>query len=128
MDALRCLQDLSHQAQAQTKDQRKTAALYVPKTNRIYWDMRQVGPGATPFIAVAESGLAMVNGLPEFEDIGWAAIAWGYPQYQLPNAPEVPANNLDQSVSKARQYGFQRLWVFEGLNPSGCDLKEITLN
>jgi hypothetical protein len=106
----------------------RTSALYIPKTNRLYWDMRQVGVGATPFIAPAESGMAMVDGLPEFEDIGWAAIGWGYPEYKLPSGPEPPAIQVQQAVSKARQNGFQVLWVFRGLNPAGCDLEEIALN
>jgi len=70
----------------------------------------------------------MVNGLPEFEDIGWAATGWGYPEYKLPSEPEPPAMQIQQSVSKARQDGFRVLWVFRGLNPAGCDLEEISLN
>lgn len=121
---LGCLENLGRQPEAL----RRTAALYVPKTNRLYWDMRQAGPGATPFIAPAESGMAMINGLPEFEDVGWAAIAWGYPQYNLPNAPEPPANLIQEAVSKARQDGFQLLWVLKGLSPSGCDLEKMGLD
>jgi hypothetical protein len=121
---LKCLESLSRQPE----DVRRTTEFYIPKTNRLYWDMRQVGPGATPFIAPAESGIAMIKGLPEFEDIGWAAIAWGYPQYKLPRAPEPPANQIQEAVSKARQSGFRLLWVLKGLSPSGCDLEKIGLD
>ena len=123
-NVLQCLESLGRQPPALER----TSALYIPKTNRLYWDMRQVGVGATPFIAPAESGMAMVDGLPEFEDIGWAAIGWGYPEYKLPSGPEPPAIQVQQAVSKARQNGFQVLWVFRGLNPAGCDLEEIALN
>jgi len=121
---LQCLESLGRQP----RSLRRTAVLYIPKTNRLYWDMRQVGQGATPFIAPAESGMAMVNGLPEFEDIGWAAIGWGYPQYELPTAPETPATQIEEALSKARQSGFQVLWVLKGLSPGGCDLEKIALN
>jgi hypothetical protein len=123
-NTLQCLESLGRQP----RELRKTAALYIPKTNRVYWDMRQVGQGATPFIAPAESGLAMVNGLPEFEDIGWAATGWGYPQYKLPTAPEPPAANIQEAAAKARQSGFKVLWVLNGLSPAGCDLDKISLN
>jgi hypothetical protein len=123
-NTLQCLESLGRQP----RELRRTAALYIPKTNRVYWDMRQVGQGATPFIAPAESGLAMVDGLPEFEDIGWAAIGWGYPQYKLPTAPEPPATHIQEAAAKARQSGFQVLWVLNGLSPAGCDLDKISLN
>jgi hypothetical protein len=101
--------------------------LYIPKTNRTYWDMRQVGPGATPFIAPALAGLPMVEGLPEFEDIGWAAIGWGYPQYQLPTAPEPPTEKLQEAVAKARQGGFSTLLVMRQAGRNDCGLQQITL-
>jgi hypothetical protein len=53
----------------QTVEQRGGTVL-IPKTNRTYWDMRQVGDGTTPFIAPALAGLPMVDGLLEYEDIG----------------------------------------------------------
>jgi hypothetical protein len=121
---LQCLENLGHQP----KQLRQTAVIYIPKTNRLYWDMRQVGAGATPFIAPAESGMAMVNGIPEFEDIGWAATGWGYPQYKLPSGPETPSNQIQQAVSKAREGGFRVLWVLNGLTPVGCDLEKIALD
>jgi len=121
---LQCLENLGHQP----KQLRQTAVIYIPKTNRLYWDMHQVGAGATPFIAPAEAGMAMINGVPEFEDIGWAATGWGYPQYKLPKGPETPANQIQQAVSKARQSGFRVLWVLNGLTPAGCDLEKIALD
>lgn len=121
---VQCLESLGRQPGVL----RRTAAVYIPKTNRLYWDMRQAGQGATPFIAPAESGMAMVNGLPEFEDMGWAATGWGYPQYKLPSGPEPPATQIQEAVGKARQSGFRVLWVLEGWSPAGCDLEKIALN
>jgi len=67
-------------------------------------------------------------GFPEFEDIGWAATGWGYPQYKLPTAPEPPGDHLEEALSKARQGGFRVLWVLKGWSAAGCDLEKISLN
>lgn len=124
IQVMRCLSRLSERS----LEERRAVALYIPKTNRTYWDMRQAGQGATPFIAPALSGMAMVEGLPEFDDIGWAAIGWGYPQYNLPEAPEPPRENLEQAMRKARADGFKQLLVFRGVEPSSCTLQLIPLS
>jgi hypothetical protein len=86
--------------------------------------MRQVGLGAVPFIAPAESSIAMIDGTPEFEDIGWAGTGWGYPQYKLPSGPEPPADHLQDALNKARHDGFRALWGLKGMNTTGCDLQK----
>jgi hypothetical protein len=120
---LQCLEGLGREP----RELRRSEALYIPKTDRLYWDMRQAGLGATPFLAPAESGLAMVDGLPEFEDIGWAATGWGYPQYHLPSAPEPGADDIQKALGEARQGGFRALWVLRGWSARGCDLEKIDL-
>ena len=110
------------------RGEREGTVLYIPKTNRGYWDMRQTASGTTPFLAPAFSGVAMVDGLPEYDDIGWAAIGWGYPQYQLPTHPEPAQENLGQAVEDARKGGFRKLLVLRGVSAAGCWLDEINLN
>jgi hypothetical protein len=46
--------------------------------------MWQLGDGTTPFIAPALAGLPMVDGLPEYEDIGWAAVGWAIRNVSCP--------------------------------------------
>jgi hypothetical protein len=121
--AVECLQQLGEKPLVW----RATTALYIPKTNREYWDMRQIGTGTTPFIAPAIAQTTMVLGLPEYEDIGWAANGWGYPQYALPTGPEPPAEKLGEAADKARRYGFLRLIVFRGVSAAGCDIEEKKL-
>ncbi|MFZ0800484.1 MAG: hypothetical protein WCA13_17385 [Terriglobales bacterium] len=111
----------------QPVEQRRGTVLYIPKTNRAYWDMRQLGDGTTPFIAPALAGLPMVAGLPEYEDIGWAAVGWGYPQYQLPSKPEPPTENLGRAIDKAREDGFRQLLVLRDVSASGCGFQELPL-
>lgn len=120
---MQCLDTLGQQS----VEQRRGTVLYIPKTNRTYWDMRQDGPGATPFIAPALAGLPMVDGLPEFEDIGWAAVGWGYPQYHLPTRPEPPTENLQQAIDKARRDGFRKLLISREANADPCSFQEIQL-
>ncbi len=120
LDCLRAIGDRS-------AEERRNLALYIPKTNRSYWDMRQVGAGSTPFIAPALAGVPMVEGLPEYDDIGWAAVGWGYPQYNLPTAPEPPTEILDEAIEKARGGGFHELLVFRAASPEGCQLQQVKL-
>jgi len=110
------------------KTQLKSVALYIPKTNRTYWDMREAVPGATPFLAPALSGIAMVYGLPEYEDLGWAAGGFGYPQFQLPTHPEPPVDKTPEAVEKARADGFRDLLVFEEASAQGCRIRTIKLD
>jgi len=123
MQVLDCLSAIG----ARPAEQRRSIVLYIPKTNRSYWDMRQLGDGATPFIAPALAGVPMVEGLPEYDDIGWAAVGWGYPQYHLPTAPEPATEKLDQAIEKARGGGFRELLVFRGATSSGCQLQDVKL-
>jgi hypothetical protein len=125
-DRLRLVQCLDHIGD-QPAQQRRGIALYIPKANRTYWDMRQLGDGTTPFIAPALAGLPMVDGLPEYEDIGWAEVGWGYPQYELPSKHEEPTENLDRAIGKARKDGFRQLLVLRNPTASGCRLQEIPL-
>jgi hypothetical protein len=111
----------------QPAQQRRGTVLYIPKTDRTYWDMRQLGDGATPFIAPALAGLPMVDGLPEYEDIGWARVGWGYPQYELPSGHEEPTENVDRAVDKARKDGFRKLVVLQKTAAGECGLEEIQL-
>lgn len=123
LEIIKCLHDIGRQP----AELRKVEAIYIPKTNRVYWDMRQVGQGSTPFIAPAVAGVAMVEGLPEYEDIGWAAIGWGYPQYKLATKPEPPADRTSEATEKARAEGFQELIILENASPEGCQLRTTKL-
>jgi hypothetical protein len=109
----------------QPAPQRRGTVMYIPKTNRTYWDMRQLGDGTTPFIAPALAGLPMVDGLPEYEDIGWAEVGWGYPQYKLPSGHEEPTENLDRAIDKARKGGFRKLVVMRKAAAGECGVQEI---
>jgi len=99
-------------------EQKRQSLLYIPKANRAYWgELRQAPPrkAVTPFIATALTGMAMVDGLPEYEDLLTDAVpGWGYSGYALPMSAQAPTSvelmNIESRVSGA---GFATLWVFE---------------
>jgi hypothetical protein len=128
VELVHCLDRLADQP----IEQRRGLALYIPKANRTYWDMRQMGDGTTPFIAPAMAGIPMVDGLPEYADIGWAHVGWGYPQYQLPTAPEPPSENVERALAKAHKDGFRELLVIRDAKDTdatgaGCGIQRIPL-
>jgi hypothetical protein len=96
-------------------EKRKTV-LYIPKTYRAYWgDLRQFPgtEGTTPFIAPALSGLAMISGEPEYEDLSEVRrITYGYWSYPLPQAAEEPSDlDLATVRKRAASMGFEQLIV-----------------
>ena len=120
---IQCLDRIGHEP----VQQRRGTVLYIPKTNRTYWDMRQLGDGTTPFLAPALAGVPMVEGLPEYEDIGWAEVGWGYPQYELPRRHEDPTENVGRAIEKARKDGFRQLLVLRKPATGGCGLQQTPL-
>lgn len=123
MEVLTCLSRIAHWPE----QQRRGMVLYIPKTNRWYWDMRQSDSGVISFIAPAMSGLAMVDGLPEYNDVQYAAVGWGYPEYNLPTSAEMTGNTQGQVVMTAREFGFRELLIFTDVNDSGCKIDDLPL-
>ena len=95
-------------------DKRRTA-LYIPKATRAYWDM--FGHGYTmkgvPFVAPGLSGIAMIDGLPEYNpDIPW--IGYGYDIHKPPTEKAAPAAwDADRKgvLARAAAAGFDRVLV-----------------
>lgn len=113
--------------------EKKVSVIYIPKTNRAYWgDFRQGGSSgaATPFLVPALTGIAMVNGLPEYDDIPEVRrLGYGYASYTLPTGPgPIATENLSATEQHARNLGFQTLFVMEA-GPSGCcAIRKLDLN
>ena len=113
--------------------EKRVSAIYIPKINRAYWgDFRQGGSSgaATPFLAPALTGMAMVNGLPEYDDIPEVRrLGYGYASYILPTTPgPIMPENLSATAQRARELGFHTLIVMEG-GPNGCcAIRKLDLN
>src|SRR5206468_8453469 len=67
--------------------EKRRTALYIPKTNRAYWDFFSVPAApplrkAVPFVAPAVTGVAMIDVVPDTDpEVAWTA--YGYAAYAL---------------------------------------------
>ncbi len=126
-DVLACLHTLGDMPLSQ----KRTSVLYIPKSNRTYWgDLRQPPPseGSVSFIAPALTGIAMVYGEPEYDDISETRrLDYGFSSYLLPTHPE-PASFVDinEAASRAKALGFTQLIVIEDSSGS-CALRTAPL-
>jgi hypothetical protein len=126
-EVLMCLHTLNDLPQAQ----KRNSILYIPKSNRAYWgDLRQAVPseGAVSFIAPALTGIAMIDGEPEYEDLSATRrLDYGFWSYQMPTRPESPVNIDSANLSaRARQMGFTQLIMLPAEFTSSC--KPHTVN
>jgi hypothetical protein len=103
--------------------EKRVTLLHIPKSNRAYWDLlAPVGggtvvapepPWATPFVAPALSGLAMLGGLPAPADIPQGGI-YGYASYALQvGRPGSTAASPEALLGRAAEMGFRRVLVLD---------------
>jgi hypothetical protein len=124
-DLLACLQTLGQMPRAQKRSQ----VLYIPKPNRVYWgDLRQEfpGEGSVSFIAPAFTGIAMIYGEPEFEDMNdTRRLDYGFWSYAMPTQP-APPSSIDAAklAARAKALGFRQLTV---IDDASCDVRTIQL-
>jgi hypothetical protein len=113
------------------KEEKRVTLLYIPKSNRAYWDLLDIsGPDlvgrpqfawAIPFVAPALSGLALLDGLPNPEDIPIDG-GYGYGFYPRVKEPRRPSDQTrDAFCRKASGMGFRRILVLDG-GPDGAPL------
>ena len=104
--------------------------MYIPKTNRAYWDFFSVPAApplrkAVPFVAPAVTGVAMIDGLPDPDpEVAWTA--YGYEAYALPRKPQVRSSfelSRDDVLRKAQRAGFARVIVVHE-NSDGIGIRE----
>ncbi|MDG2224501.1 MAG: hypothetical protein P8L85_24180 [Rubripirellula sp.] len=117
-----------------TREQKKNTALWIPKSNRVFWDYLGESPHAlaTPFLAPALTGIAMVDGAPDpHPTIEWKD--YGYLQYNIygEQRPQLEARELEVHVENlARRQGFKRILkiadVQDGVLVSELQLEETT--
>jgi hypothetical protein len=86
--------------------------------------LRQYFPdeGAVSFIAPALTGIAMIHGEPEYDDLSpTRRLDYGFWSYQLPTRPEPPAAiDPAEVTTRARELGFGQLIVIEDGSSGGC--------
>ena len=122
-----CLRTLGNMPIAQ----KRSRVLYIPKSNRVYWgDLRQEFPseGSVSFIAPAFTGIAMIDGQPEYEDMDETRrLDYGFWSYAMPTQPVPPSSlNPVELYARAKALGFSKMLVIAD-GSSSCDVTTISL-
>jgi len=105
--------------------EKRVTLLYIPKTNRVYWDLfgadprdRGRPPWATPFVAPALSGLALLDGLPDPQDLPPGG-EYGYGVYARAKETGRPSDQHKEELGRrAAEMGFRRILVLDA-GPGG---------
>ena len=127
-EVLACLHTLGDMPLAQ----KRTSVLYIPKSNRNYWeDLRQRSPGegSVSFIAPALAGIAMIYGEPEYDDISETRrLDYGFWSYPLPTYSEpASSGDINEAASRAKALGFGQVIVMEESSGS-CAVRTTPLH
>lgn len=80
---------------------KRKACLWIPPTNRVYWDMQHYREYGAPFVATSLSGVSLINGRPTEEFSR-------YTYYQYP-MDETYKAGLEAVKQKAKSKGFSVL-------------------
>jgi hypothetical protein len=126
-DVLACL----HTVGNMPLGQKRISVLYIPKSNRSYWgDLRQNSPteGSVSFIAPALTGIAMIYGEPEYDDISETRrLDYGFWSYHLPTHAEPAAIDHSEVSARARALGFSQLIVVAADSANKCEIQLASL-
>jgi hypothetical protein len=94
------------------RSEKKKTCIYIPKANRIFWDMQSSQSG-TPFLIPALTGIAMIEGLPEYLPPYPANSHRGYHLYDSKYNNHLRDSyvhlTVDDLKSKAEQHGYSRI-------------------
>lgn len=101
---------LSKLSEELTFEEKQVSALWVPRTNREFWDLSRKGKRwLLPMIAVGIAEVAMIDGCPE----EWEPIAdgdaFGFSAYPRVPVTHETALALDDALAKARGWGFHQV-------------------
>jgi hypothetical protein len=102
-------------------EEKRVTLLYIPKTNRTYWDLLRDKnlPWVTSFVAPALSGLALLDGLPDAKYLPRTG-SYGFGVYDQPEETCPPSGQArDALCQKAERMGFQRILVLDE-DPGGA--------
>jgi hypothetical protein len=99
------------------KEEKRVTLLYIPKSNRAYWDLIDTRKGSMPwaicFVAPALSGLALLDGLPDPQDLP-PSRSYGFAVYDQSAGTRRPSDQArDALCQKAERMGFKRILVLD---------------
>lgn len=106
--------------------QKKDTAVYVPRTNALYWSLSPQCEVA-PFFVPAIAGMAMIGGVPgpDCRSTGWAHH---YSPYRLvPEKAEASGDDQEALIcSRARAKGFSRVIVLDQNESGEIEMKDAS--
>lgn len=83
--------------------EKKETLLYIPRSNKNYWNL--LSCYATPLLAPALSGLAMVDGVP---NANCSIVGFGYEYYERPKKTK-KIESVNEICQKVIKLGFKKL-------------------
>jgi hypothetical protein len=127
-EVLSCLQSLGRMP----RPQKRSTILYVPKSNRSYWgELRQQIPaeGAVSFLVPAITGMAMITGEPEYDDLtATRRLDYGFWSYRLPTSNEPPKSISENDLTaRAKTLGFDQIITIRDSPSNHCTIQLLHL-
>jgi len=103
-----------YQLQALPRSEKQQTVLFIPLSNRLYWQWSN-RCDATPFIAPAITGIALVDGLPtpECGDHLYYGYATYAAQERSPQERQDLATNPSQLCEVVRKTGFSQVIIID---------------
>jgi hypothetical protein len=103
--------------------EKRQMLLFIPQSNRAYWTLSANFCKATPFIAPAISGIAMLDGLPS---ASCETRYYGYGDYKVrTEQQQLHVNNLEQLCAYAHSKNFTLLAVLDSDITHNISLRRI---
>jgi len=90
--------------------EKKKSCIYIPKTNKLYWNLLKYKTNGIPFIAPCLSGICMIEGIP---DILSSGFGYNYIKNKK-NANKVFSDSEILRIAKKK--GFKQVFVIDTLN------------
>jgi hypothetical protein len=96
------------------KQEKKHIAIYIPKTNRIFWQWSNVPCFNVPTIAPMISGIAMIHGLASDAclELNHVFYTFGYINYDLSNLMITKFSDKEL-CAYAKTKGFSKLFIID---------------
>jgi hypothetical protein len=97
------------------REEKRLSLLYIPRSNRAFWDLLDQSKPRwlAPLVAPALSGIAMIDGLPDPQDIPTNGLN-GYSAYEHAQATRLPSDRTKTALCRrAEQMGFYRIMALD---------------
>lgn len=106
--------------------EKRESLLYIPRSNRLFWDMPASVCMALPFVAPSVTEIAMIDGLPG-PDCPAGGGRYGYEVYKMRKKPETSGAASETSICRqSLKEGFPRIIVFQSDPEKNLYVKRVS--